>query len=45
MSLAAAALAHFAGAEANGFGDKDFILIVDYIRRLAAANEPYRGSA
>ena len=44
MSLAAAALAHFAGAEANGFGDKDFILVVDYIRSLAAANEPYLGS-
>jgi 3-hydroxyisobutyrate dehydrogenase-like beta-hydroxyacid dehydrogenase len=44
MSLAAAALAHFAGAEANGFSGRDFILIVDYVRRLAEATSPYLGN-
>ena len=45
MSLAAGALAHFSGAVANGFGDRDFILIVDYVRRLAEAVEPYLGQS
>jgi 3-hydroxyisobutyrate dehydrogenase-like beta-hydroxyacid dehydrogenase len=43
MSMAAGALAHFSGAEANGFGERDFILIVDYVRRLAEAVNPYLG--
>jgi len=30
---------------ANGFGDRDFILIVDYVRRLAEAVEPYLGQS
>jgi 3-hydroxyisobutyrate dehydrogenase len=45
MSTAAAALAHFAGASANGFADRDLIFIVDYVRRLAESGEVYLGSA
>jgi 3-hydroxyisobutyrate dehydrogenase-like beta-hydroxyacid dehydrogenase len=45
MSMAAGALAHFSGAQANGFGERDFILIVDYVRRLAEAVSPYLGPA
>jgi 3-hydroxyisobutyrate dehydrogenase len=45
MSTAAAALAHFAGASANGFADRDLIFIVDYVRRLAESGDIYLGSA
>jgi 3-hydroxyisobutyrate dehydrogenase-like beta-hydroxyacid dehydrogenase len=41
MSTAAAALAHFAGATANGFADRDLIFIVDYVRRLAESGDVY----
>jgi 3-hydroxyisobutyrate dehydrogenase-like beta-hydroxyacid dehydrogenase len=44
MSTAAAALAHFAGAAANGFADRDLIFIVDYVRRLAESGDVYVGS-
>jgi len=43
MSTAAAALAHFAGADAHGFGDRDLIFIVDYVRRLAESGDVYLG--
>ncbi|HEY9482243.1 MAG TPA: NAD(P)-dependent oxidoreductase [Micromonosporaceae bacterium] len=45
MSTAAAALAHFAGAAAHGFGDRDLIFIVDYVRRLAESGDVYLGSS
>jgi len=44
MSTAAAALAHFAGAAANGFADRDLIFIVDYVRRLAESGDVYLGA-
>jgi len=34
-STAAAALGQYAGATINGFGDRDLVFIVDYVRRLA----------
>jgi 3-hydroxyisobutyrate dehydrogenase len=43
MSTAAAALAHFAGAAAHGFADRDLIFIVDYVRRLAESGDVYLG--
>jgi 3-hydroxyisobutyrate dehydrogenase len=45
MSTAAAALAHFAGAAAHGFADRDLIFIVDYVRRLADSGDIYLGSS
>jgi 3-hydroxyisobutyrate dehydrogenase len=45
MSTAAAALAHFAGAAAHGFAERDLIFIVDYVRRLAESGDIYLGSS
>ncbi len=45
MSTAAAALAHFAGAAAHGFAERDLIFIVDYVRRLAESGDVYLGSS
>lgn len=45
MSLAAGALAHFAGAAANGYAERDLIFIVDYVRSLAESTDSYVAGA